>query len=76
MIIYFTKSKMTDTNPRWLDFSKKNLFFSNKDTFRNFLRVRSFHKNVHRWTISCVGSLIYFYPNSTLFFFYNSSGDL
>lgn len=60
MIIYFANSKMMTRpiveskmalgNARL--YPKKNLFFSNKDTFRNFLHVRSFHRNDHRWTIS------------------------
>lgn len=60
MIIYFANSKMM-TRPTVESkmalgnaqlYPKKNLFFSNKDTFRNFLHVRSFHRNDHRWTIS------------------------
>lgn len=60
MIIYFANSKMM-TRPIVESkmalgnaqlYPKKNLFFSNKDTFRNFLHVRSFHRNDHRWTIS------------------------
>lgn len=60
MITYFANSKMM-TRPTVESkmalgnarlYPKKNLFFSNKDTFRNFLHVRSFHRNDHRWTIS------------------------
>lgn len=48
---------------------KENLFFSNKGArhFEIFCTYGHFTENDHRWT-SCVGFLIYFYPDSTFIF--------